>query len=167
MLRTIAHKRVVTHFPLSTLDRQNTGQKLQQRRFACAVRANENSALVSLNGIVEAPVDHGFAIGMVNRLELQDFSTTPLRLRKTEANMTLSEVRRFNFVHPVDLFSLALRLGCLGVFGPEPIDESLKLFDLLLLVFIGSQDLLLPGRFLYDIFVVVAAVGDQFVLIDL
>jgi hypothetical protein len=104
---------------------------------------------------------------MVNCLELHDFSTAPFRLRKTEGNTVLSRVRRFNFVHPVDLLSLALRLGCLGVFRSKPIDESLKFFDLPLLVFVGGQNLLLPGRFLYDVFIVVAAVGDQFVLIDL
>ena len=81
--------------------------------------------------------------------------------------MPFSRVRRLDFVHPIDLFLLALRLGRFGVFRAKPIDENLQPFDLSLLIFIGGQKLFLTCRLLGDIFVVIAAVRNQFALINL
>ena len=103
----------------------------------------------------------------MDRFEFDHLSAAAFRLRKTKSHMSFSGVRRLDFVHPIDLFTLALGLRRFGVFCPKPIDESLQPFDFSLLVLIGSQDLFLARSFLSDIFVVIAAVRYQFPLIDL
>ena len=167
VLGTVTNQHIMSKFARSGLDRQNAGQKFQERRFAGAIRTDQNGALISVNGTIELPVDDGLTVGVVNLLELENLAAAPFRLRKAKGHMAFGGIWHLDFVHPIDLFALALRLGGLGVLRPKPIDESLQPLDLSLLILIGSQDLFLPGSFLSDVFVVVAPVLYQFALIDL
>ncbi len=123
--------------------------------------------MVSFDDKIEIPVNDVLTVGVMDRFKFDHLSSAPFRLRKTKSHLSFSGVRRLDFVHPIDLFTLALGLRSFGVFCPKAIDESLQPLNFSLLVLVGSQNLFLARGFLSDIFVVIAAVRYQFPLIDL
>ena len=69
--------------------------------------------------------------------------------------------RGVDFLHPLDLFQLALSLRCLARLGTEAIGEALQTGNFSLLVFVGGKMLFLSRRFLRDVAVPIAAIPVQ------
>ena len=82
-------------------------------------------------------VNHIRAVGMVDVLQRDDLQPAALRLGKLKVDFLFVADRRLDFFHALDLLELALRLGGLGVLGPEPLHEFHHVRDLALLVFVG------------------------------
>jgi len=69
--------------------------------------------------------------------------------------------RRFDFVHALNLLELGLRLRGFAGLGAEAVCKLLQLFDFLLLVFVGGQQLHIVGFALDEIIVVITPVPEN------
>ncbi len=103
----------------------------------------------------------------MNALELDNALSAALRLRKFEIKLGDFVGGGFHLFHAIDLFQLALRLRCLGVFCAEPVDEIHQAPDLAFLVLERRDELLLVRFPLDKIIVIPAAVPNQAALANL
>ena len=122
---------------------------------------DQHDALAALGLEIHAAIDHVFAVGLVDVLELDDPQAAALRLGKLEIQRASVGLGRVDLVHALDLLELALGLGGLGVLGAEAVDELHQARDLAFLMLVGGEELLLVGFALLEVLVVVAAVTDQ------
>ena len=145
---------------------QSAGKQFQQRGLAGAVRADEHNALAAFGFELNAPVNHGRVVGIMDVLQLDDAVAAALRLREMKMDTPAFLDRCFDLVHPLDLFELGLRLCRLAGLGAEAVGKILELLDFLLLVFVGRQQLHFVGLALDEVFVVIAPVPVQLRLPD-
>ena len=87
----------------------------------------------------------------------------PLRCGWGKLNLMVfcAAERGLDFLHPLDLLQLALRLRGLAGLGAKAIRELLKRGDFLLLILIGGKLLLFARNLFHEIFIVVSAVAVQ------
>ena len=147
MLGEVADLDVVAGAELARLELPPAGQRLDQRRLAGAVGADERDVLTALQpqlGVTEQPLAAGRQVGV---LELED--DPPAALRRLEGELERGPVLGIGR-DPLDLVELLdprLGLSRPGA-GPEARDEALQPLDLGLLALDGAAQGELARRLL-------------------
>ena len=137
MLREIADRKRLRGMPLAGERRQLAGDRLQQRRLAGAVGAEQPDALAVEDAPVEA-FEHRRAARVAQRrvLELHELLRGDRHRREREFERAVG-VRRRDPLHPLERLHPALRLLRLRRLGAEAVDERLQMRDLPLLLHVG------------------------------
>ena len=106
-------------------------QRLQHRRLACAVAADQDDSLAAIDDRVHAGNDVEAAERFLQPLELEGhLAGRPLH-RKLDVWALDVRARQLGRLQPLDLLAARRRLACASA-GAEALDEVVELRDLLL-----------------------------------
>ena len=123
--------------PHAGAQRQGARDRLQQRRFAGAVGAEEPDAVAGQDVPVEVR-EYRRRVGVAQRRFLEPDQLLRGRVHGREGELEGAvDVRRRDALHAFQRLDPALRLLRLGGLGAEPVDERLQMRDLALLLGVG------------------------------
>ena len=137
MLREVADREPLRREPLARARRERPGERLEQRRLAGAVGAEQPDALAGQHGPVEVREDRRrVPVAERDVLEPNELPRGRVDRRKRELERAV-DVRRGDPLHPLERLDPALRLLRLRRLRPEAVDERLQVRDLPLLLRVG------------------------------
>jgi hypothetical protein len=167
ILGEVAEFDVVTELTHACLRFERSGEKFEQRGFACAVWPDEHGALTALHFEIEAAVNGLRAIGEINVLHADDALATARRLREAEFDRFGIGDRCLDLFNAVDHLRFVLCAGGEVGLRFELIHPSLHFREFALLVVVSALKLLGTRGFLPQVVVVVADVAGDLAVGDL
>ena len=168
VLREVADADLVPQFTRAGTRLQRAREQLQQRRLPRAVGSDQHRLLPPLRLKLQPAVHHQIAVGKVHVGERHHPLAGTLRLRKPKlTHRPFRGLGRLDFLHPVDLLELALRLRRLACLGAEAVRKGLQRLDFPLLIFVGGQLLFGTRILLPEVILVIATVPVEAASADL
>ena len=137
LLREVADRQALALLDPARQARERPGQRLDQRRLALAVGAQDADALARQHRFRHAAHDRRLAVADLDRIHHQHGVGQAQRFAEGELEVGGGQHRR-ELLHAGQRLDPALRLLGLGRLGLEAVDEALQLRHLLLLAAVGG-----------------------------